>query len=159
MSPTPKWVESQIAFINEEWRQRSEPPRIYNRESRHANTSRHDVIIHNARLQPEAYDLNDGGYILVSHKTAVSEFRDKEVVAEQYFPEMQEVILEITGAHAAFPFSFYQVRSKQPDNFFNAYSLYMHCDFSPDTWLQLAQNIVKSSGTDEKYFDGKDRPE
>ncbi|HAK53289.1 MAG TPA: hypothetical protein DCM54_15515 [Gammaproteobacteria bacterium] len=151
MSSAPKWIESQIAFVNEEWRQRSEPPRIFNRESRHANTSRHDVVIHNARLQEEEYDLDDCGYILVNHKTAVSEFRNKEVVAQQYFPEMQEVILELTGAHTALPFSFYQVRSKRPDNFFDAYSLYMHCDFSPDTWLQLAQSIVQTSGTEEQY--------
>ena len=64
---------------------------------------------------------------------------------------MKNVILDLTGAHAAFSFPFYQVRSKNPANFFDAYSLYMHCDFSPDTWLQFAQHIVKESGTSEEY--------
>ena len=55
MSTEPEWVESQIAFVNEEWRGQSELPRIYNRESRHANTTRHDVVIHSARLDEDQY--------------------------------------------------------------------------------------------------------
>ena len=151
MSSAPEWVESQIAFVNEEWREQSDLPRIYNRESRHANTTRHDVIIHNARLNEDEYDLDSCGYALINHRTEVTDFRDKEVIADQYFPEMKKVILDLTGAHAAFSFPFYQVRSKNPANFFDAYSLYMHCDFSPDTWLQFAQHIVKESGTSEEY--------
>ena len=151
MNSAPDWVESQIAFVNEEWREHDELPRIYNRESRHANTTRHDVIIHNARLEKDHYDLDSCGYMLINHKTQITEFRDKEVVAKQYFPEMREVILELTKAHDAFVFPFYQVRSRRPDNFFDAYSLYMHCDFSPDTWLQFAQSIIKDSGAKDEF--------
>ena len=151
MISAPEWVESQIAFVNEEWRGQTALPRIYNRESRHANTTRHDCIIHNARSQQETYDLDSCGYALVSHETKVTKFHDKEVVTKEYFPEMREVMLELTGAHEAFIFPFYQVRSKNPDNFFDAYSLYMHCDFSPDTWLQFAESIVKENGAQEKY--------
>ena len=151
MISAPEWVESKIAFVNEEWRGQSELPRIYNRESRHANTTRHDCVIHNARNQQEPYDLDSCGYALVSHETKVTKFHDKEVVTKEYFPEMREVMLELTGAHEAFIFPFYQVRSRNPDNFFDAYSLYMHCDFSPDTWLQFAESIVKENGAQEKY--------
>ena len=151
MSLESKWIESQIAFVNEEWREQSTPPRIFNRESRQANTTRHNVVIYNARLDQGDYDLDDGGYVLINHKTKVTEFRNKEAIANQYFPEMKKVILDLTGAHAAFSFPFYQVRSKNPENFFDAYSLYMHCDFSPDTWLEFAQNIIKQSGAIEKY--------
>ena len=109
MNSAPDWVESQIAFVNEEWREQSELPRIYNRESRHANTTRHDVVIHNARRDEDEYDLDNCGYTLIQHRTELTNFRDKEVIAERYFPEMEKVILDLTGAHAAFSFPFYQV--------------------------------------------------
>ena len=151
MNTYPEWVESKIAFVNEEWRNKKEPPRIYNRESRHANTTRHDVIIHNARLRESEYNLDACGYKLIKHTSQVTQFKDKQTVLEKYSPEMREIILEQTGAHEAFFFPFYQVRSKKPDNFFDAYSLYMHCDFSPDTWLEFATGIVKGSGSETDY--------
>jgi hypothetical protein len=149
----PKSVDSQIAFLNDEWRHRDTVPRIYSRQSRHANTSRHDVSIHNGRIRHEAGDLDlDGsGFVLVDHESAVTDFRNKEVVLQQYFPEMRELILELTGAHDAFSFPFYQVRSREPEHFFDAYSLYMHCDYSPDTWSRFAQSIIRNSGREQHY--------
>jgi len=153
MNEYPDYVKSQIAFINDEWRDRDESPRIYSRESRRANTSRREVTIHNARLRDEFgdLDLDECGFVLVKHVTGVTDFRDKEVVLGDYFAEMRALILDLTGAHDAFSFPFYQVRSKEPEHFFDAYSLYMHCDFSPDTWLKFAQSIVKDSGRGKEY--------
>ena len=96
MSLESKWIESQIAFVKEEWREQSTPPRIFNRESRQANTTRHNVVIYNARLDEGDYDLDDGGYVLINHKTEVTEFRNKEAIANKYFPEMKKVILDLT---------------------------------------------------------------
>ena len=153
MSDFPDYVESQVAFINDEWRDRDESPRIYSRESRRANTSRREVTIHNARMRDEAgdLDLDESGFVLIKHETEVVDFRNKEVVLNEYIPEMRELILQHSGAHDAFSFPFYQVRSKEPEHFFDAYSLYMHCDFSPDTWRKFAQSIVKDSGSGKAY--------
>jgi hypothetical protein len=153
MAVFPDSVESQIAFLNDEWRASDDVPRIYSRQSRHANTSRRDVTIHNGRIRHEAGDLDlDGsGFVLVDHESAVTDFRNKDVVLQQYFPEMRDLILELTGAQDAISFPFYQVRSKQPEHFFDAYSLYMHCDFSPDTLSQFAQSIVRNSGRELDY--------
>ncbi len=153
MSDHPESVLSEVAFVAEVWRSRSELPRIYSGESRRANTVRHEVEIHNARLPHEAgeLDLDTSGYVLIDHETAVTDFRDKETVLGEYFPEMKQVILELTGAEDAFPITFYQVRSKDPEHFFDAYSLYMHCDFSPDTLIPFARSILKAEGCVDDY--------
>lgn len=153
MSDHPTTVESQIAFLNEEWRERTEIPQIYSRETRIANTSRHDVEIRNARFRHAAgeLDLDESGFVLEHHMSQVTNFRSKDVVTKQYFPEMKKLILERTGADDAFPVPFYQVRSRHPEHFFDAYSLYMHCDFSPNAWPKLAQRMIRAAG-DERTF-------
>lgn len=153
MTDQPEFVESQIAFLNDDWRDRDEIPRIYSRESRHANTTKRDVLIYNARLRHEAGDLDlDGsGFILVEQETAVSEFRDKHAITDVYFPEMKQLILAETGAFDAFPVQFYQVRTREPEHFFDAYSLYLHCDFSPKGWIGLAQRWISDAGSDRKF--------
>ena len=139
----PLFVESQISFLNEEWRHLEEVPRIYSRSSRLENTSMHDVAIHNARLRDDL-DLDGPGFVLVEHDSSVRDFRNKQTVMDVYFPEMKALILELTGAEAAYPVQFYQVRSHDPEHFFDAYSLYMHCDFSPSSWPKLGQSMIKS---------------
>jgi hypothetical protein len=64
---------------------------------------------------------------------------------------MRELLMNVTGAHDAVPFPFYQVRSKNPQHFFDAYSLYIHCDYSPGYLHKLAQNIINGSGNDISY--------
>lgn len=153
MKPLPAYVEAKIAFVNDEWRDRAEMPRIYSRESRLANTTRHDVVVHNARPRSEAgeLDLDRTGFVLVRHETSVTDFRNKDVVLREYFPQMRELMLQLTGAHDALPLGFFQVRSKAPAHFFDAYSLYMHCDFSPDTLAPFAQRVVAESGSANAY--------
>ena len=155
MAEQPLSVESQVSFINEEWRERDEIPYIYDRRSRLENTTRRDVTIHNARPRDEAGELSlDGsGFILERHATAVTDFRDKQSIADVYFPEMRALILEQTGAVDAFPVQFYQVRSSDPEHFFDAYSLYMHIDFSLKGWTNMARHMIKSAGSEDEFND------
>ncbi len=154
MSDYPTSVRSEIAFLNNEWRDRNEIPHIYSRETRLANTSRLEVTIDNARPRHEAgeLDLDGPGFVLERHASEITDFHSKSIVTEQYFPEMKELILQLTGADDAFPVQFYQVRSRHPAHFFDAYSLYMHCDFSPNSWPKLAQRMIRAAG-DERTFD------
>jgi len=149
----PLKVESQVAFLDEQWRERTDLPHIYNRQSRQDNTTPKRVTIHSARPRQEANDLHldQSGFILVSHQTQVTDFRDKQIVADVYFPEMRDLILAETGAVDAFPVQFYQVRSSDPEHFFDAYSLYMHCDFSPRGWTKLARRMIKAAGATMDY--------
>ena len=129
MSEHPLSVTGQVSFLREEWRERSDIPHIYNRLSREKNTAPLDVTIHNARPRHDRgeLDLDGSGFILARHTSSVTDFRDKQMVADVYFQEMRDLILSQTGATDAFPVQFYQVRSSNPEHFFDAYSLYMHC--------------------------------
>lgn len=149
----PEFVEAQLAFVNEEWRGSAQPPRIYSRASRHQNTTRHDVLIHNARIPGRAgeLDLDRSGFVFLRDPTEFTAYDDKEAVKTDYFPEVHALIKRLTGADATFSFPFFQVRSREPEHFFDAYSLYMHCDFSPDTWGRFSQDIVKMNGQEGEF--------
>ena len=157
MIDQPEFVEGQIAFLSDDWRDRDEIPRIYSRETRHANTTKRDILIHNARLRHQTGDLDlDGsGFVLVEHETTVTDFRDKDAITDVYFPEMKQLILAETGALDAFAVQFYQVRTREPEHFFDAYSLYLHCDFSPKGWMKLAQHWINEGGSDRKFAESE----
>ena len=54
--------------------------------------------IHNARLARERPSLDREGFLLKTHKTAVSNFRDQTEVSRRYLPEIEQLMLEVTGA-------------------------------------------------------------
>ncbi len=143
-------VKAEIAFVTETWRHSPEPPRIFSRASRETSTAPREVTIRNARLRDDLH-LDRSGFVLVNHRSDVTDFRHKPTVLEAYFPEMKRLLLDLTGAADAFPITFYQVRSRDPEHFFDAYSLYMHCDFSPGTWTRFAQHVIRESGVDRSY--------
>ena len=146
-------VTAEIAYLNNEWKGADELARIYSRDTRKANTSKREVVVTNARARSEAgeLDLDSNGFILIEHESAFSDFEDKPAIERDYFEEMRLLTLELTGAHDAIIFPFYQVRSRRPANFFDAYSLYMHCDFSPNRWQNQAQQIVRDNGNGRNY--------
>ena len=138
-------VISQVAYVNDEWRHRREMPKIYSRQSRRQNTSLRDVEIRDARPGNKLgqFTLASNGFVMVDHKSAFASFDSKERVLAEFFPEARELLLAVTGAVAALPFPFYQVRTREPQHFFDAYSLYMHCDYSMSSCAGLAKSIFK----------------
>src|SRR6266481_3966009 len=71
----------------------------------HANDSRRDVI-DIAPLDMEITDararvptLDDAGFTLVAHRSAVAEFGDREAVDAVYRREIVDLISELSGAH------------------------------------------------------------
>ncbi len=150
-------VQAQVAFLNDEWRDRQELARIYTRETRHANTSKREVEIFDARPLHTAGELSldTNGFILVEQASAFQQFDDKAAVESEYFEEMRQLAMTLTGAVDALVFPFYQVRSKSAGNFFGAYSLYVHCDFSPGRWHDMAQQVVRDYGAGKQYPAGQ----
>ncbi len=149
----PSTVNARIAFLNDEWKHRDDLARIYSRETRHANTTKHDIEIKNARPLAQAgeLDLDHNGFTLVRHEAKFTDFEDRAAIERDYFSEMRDFILSLTGAEDAVAFPFYQLRSRRPANFFDAYSLYMHCDFALTTWQAMAQQIVRDHGNGRQY--------
>ena len=155
MTAHPEHVTARISFVKDMWRDRADDPHIYSRASRRENTCEREVVVHNARLRDAAGDLHldRSGFVLVRHATTVTDFQSKDVVVGQYFAAMCELILGLTGAADAVAFPFYQVRTSDPKHFFDAYSLYMHCDYTPNTLSAFARSVLAPSGRAERYPD------
>ena len=56
------------------------------------------VQIRDARYVQEPFSLDKEGFILTKQKSAVSNFRDQDEVSRIYLPEIEKLMLEITGA-------------------------------------------------------------
>lgn len=56
------------------------------------------VDIHNGRAHPERFSLDGSGFVLVEHHTDVTDFFDCEQIESVYYPEVERLIREISGA-------------------------------------------------------------
>jgi len=64
----------------------------------------HSVQIRNARGMVSGPLLDDEGFGLVKHRSAVRNFSDEEEVKHLYYPEAEQVLKEVTGADLIFVF-------------------------------------------------------
>jgi hypothetical protein len=58
----------------------------------------HIVQIHNAKPFTNEFTLDRNGFCLIRHLTAVSDFYDEKQVRDIYYPEMEELLRQLTGA-------------------------------------------------------------
>ena len=58
----------------------------------------HEVEIRNGRSSATALSLDDNGFVLVGHRTAVRDFFDKAELERVYYPEVSELIRSVSGA-------------------------------------------------------------
>jgi hypothetical protein len=58
----------------------------------------HDVTIHDARPLVDRFGLDVQGFTLVRHETATVDFYDTAEVREVYYPEMEALVKQATGA-------------------------------------------------------------
>jgi hypothetical protein len=56
------------------------------------------VTISNGRLGRDGFSLEREGFVFVNHETKVTNFYDEEEVRTVYYPEMERLVQEITGA-------------------------------------------------------------
>ena len=123
---------TEVGYLNRVWKDRPELPRILSGDTRRANTSSQQVEIHDARplAAAGALDLDIQGFVHATHPTTVTDFRDPAQIQEVYIPEMAEFVGNLTGADEVFAHFFAPIRSENPEFFFGAYSLFMHCDYA-----------------------------
>ncbi len=57
-----------------------------------------DVTIHNGRLSHNRFALEKEGFVLVSRNTRVSDFYNEEQVRSVYYPEVESLVQQLTGA-------------------------------------------------------------
>lgn len=74
------------------------------RNSADGKFERRTVAIINARQQDSAYSLDEAGFTLVRHESAVCDFYDPAQLSEIYEPEATELVRHLTGASRAVVF-------------------------------------------------------
>ena len=70
-------------------------PRVMTNTGKHEE---HTVTIHNGRLSRDDLSLERQGFVLVDHETKVKNFYDEEEVRSVYYPEVELLVKEMTGA-------------------------------------------------------------
>ncbi|HEU0155022.1 MAG TPA: CmcJ/NvfI family oxidoreductase [Stellaceae bacterium] len=81
-----------------------EKPVAYNYEPppgtplRTGKSIEHRVTIRNARPLTDRLSLDREGFVLLHHRTAVSDFYDEAQIRDVYYPECERVMKEATGA-------------------------------------------------------------
>jgi hypothetical protein len=58
----------------------------------------HDIVIQDGRPVADRFDLDREGFALVNYATAVEDFYDDDEVARVYYPEMDRLVKQATGA-------------------------------------------------------------
>jgi hypothetical protein len=111
--PAGSFVQATLNYLAES----AEKPVIYTYEPPPGipkNTGKsepHSVLIHNARLARD-FALDRQGFQLVHHETAVRDFYDRAEVQQVYYPEVEHLLKEATGAEKVVIFD-HQVRNIQ----------------------------------------------
>jgi hypothetical protein len=122
-------VEAEVRYLNDEWRQRAGLASIGSRESRRANTRKHNVFIRDARAKRDELSLDVNGFTLVDHVSAVANFGDEDSVKSLYYTEIERLTREVSGANEVF-ITNHVVRTEDKSNFNSAYARFLHCDYS-----------------------------
>ena len=124
-------VEAQVRYLDPQWRERDDIPRIGDRDSRRANTLKHTVRIHDARGDLEAgrIGLDANGFALLRHVSRTRDFLDDEEVKAVYYREIEALARQATGADEIF-ITQHQVRTEDTSDFNKAYARFVHCDYS-----------------------------
>jgi hypothetical protein len=140
-------TKAKVRYINSEWRDSDEIPRVGSRETRRANTSFQDVDILDARPRLDAgeIDLDRSGFTLTNHATKITDFRDKDAVAETYYPEIKDLVRRVTGADRVFMRG-HLIRTETPIDFNDGYSRFVHCDYNVARQYDMAQELFERDG-------------
>ena len=67
-------------------------------EYRGGDFVRRETTIHNGRLSAEPFSLEHHGFQFMNHTTAVTNFRDHEEIRAVYYPEMERLMMAVSGA-------------------------------------------------------------
>ena len=148
-------VQTEVRYLNDEWRVRDDIPRIGDRDSRRANTSKHAVAIHDARdrLIAGDVDLDANGFALLNLASSVRDFRDEAEVKAFYYPEIKALARSRTGAGEVM-ITQHVVRTEDNSDFNKAYARFLHCDYSLADPRDMAKRALEKQGLDPDSYAG-----
>jgi hypothetical protein len=141
--------EAPIRYLAREWRGHSETATIGTRETRRANTDPRTVPIRDARplLEGPGLDLDREGFTLAKLTPGVSDFRDPAKVELAYYPQIDALMRELTGADRVFPYQ-HQLRTEDTSDFNNAYARFIHSDYDMENRDSTASAALRDWGVE-----------
>jgi len=147
-------VPAKVRYINSEWKDSEEPPRIGSKESRRENTNYQDVTVLDARprLDRGEIGLEKTGFMLTKNKTSCSDFKDEDVIRSKYLPEMLDLVCQLTGAKAAYHYGFL-VRTEKPVDFNDGYARFVHCDYNVKRIVSMSHDVIRDNGAEPREND------
>ena len=150
-------VQAEVRYLNDEWRDRVDVPRIGDRASRRANTTKHTVTIRDARPGLERGELNleTSCFTLLKMASAVRDFHDNAEVRSVYYPEIIGLTKRVTGAAAVF-ITQHLIRTEDTRDFNKAYARFLHCDYSLEAPHAAARRVLQRQGERPEDYDGAD---
>ncbi|MFT5450401.1 MAG: hypothetical protein ACI9DC_005607 [Gammaproteobacteria bacterium] len=144
MSNDDQSVAAKVRYINAQWKDDDDAPRIGSRESRRANTSFQDVRVHNVRSELERgeIDLDRSGFTLTTNPTNFTAFTEPEQVERDYYPQMHDLVCKASGASAAFAYA-HLVRTEKPIDFNDGYARFVHCDYNISRLQDMSETLLE----------------
>jgi len=148
---TPDVLSAQVRYLKPRWkdiwRETAERPKVGSRERRRENTDFYEVEITDARPANAAGELHldTNGFILLKHRSAVTDFHDSDEVKRVYYPEMCELVRRETGADLVLTLN-HLLRTETPKGFADGYARYVHCDFAEESSRGFARRIMSDAG-------------
>ena len=149
MSTAVRDVEGRINYLGE----MAVRPRFYAVDYSRDNLVIRDrrLPIRDARSAAHAPSLEKEGFTLRPHRSAVGEFRDMDAVRAVYLPEVEKLMLEVTGARRVLmtPGAVLRFgeRSKEFGSRVNTRpARFVHVDYTPHSAPSLLQPLLQSAG-------------
>lgn len=142
-------VEAKVRYMHPKFVGAAQMPEIGDRETRRASTAVHYMPIADARPLVERGELglDTTGFVLEKLHSGVRNFRDDEQIRAAYYPEIEELVLRLTGASHIFTMG-HVVRTEKPINFNNAYARFVHCDYTAANAEGIAAMVLEEHAAD-----------
>ena len=152
MNVASQFVPTQVRYLAARWGETNELPRIYDRDSRRANTEKVDVLVRNARDIANTISVDVNGFELLKYTSPVTDFGDTEEVTEVYRPAIAEFVRNVTGASEVF-ITNHLIRTEDKSDFNKAYARFVHCDYSLKTARSASLNLLKNRKIDVSQYE------
>ena len=152
MEASNQYVPTQVRYLAPSWGETNELPRIFNRDSRRANTEKVDVLVRDARAIADEISLDVNGFELFGYRSPISDFGDSEAVTEIYRPAIAEFVRDLVGANEVF-ITNHLIRTEDKSDFNKAYARFVHCDYSLKTARSASLNLLKNRNLDVDAYD------
>ncbi|HTY56141.1 MAG TPA: CmcJ/NvfI family oxidoreductase [Candidatus Binataceae bacterium] len=148
-------VEAGLSYLDT----MAEKPSIYLYEPppgvpvRSGHSTRHTMTIYDLRGMAEPASLDVEGFTLVHRGTAVKDFYDDQEVKSVYYPEVERLMLEVTGAEKILVFD-HNVRSgpaaKRGDKGIREPVRYAHNDYTLKSGPQRVRDLLPADEAEER---------